>query len=258
MKKLISIDLEATFGFFRKPDINDGVSLSYNMLHKPALLGILGAILGLEGYTQTGVVPEYYQELQHLPIGIAPLNHEKGNFNKTVIKYSNTTGYANKRATFLTEEATLIAPAYRCYLLLDMNESLQQTLYQYLKNGQAEYIPYLGKNEFSAWWDQEQGVREYSFEQKSPSTGSFRIESIFAKPHTSINEQKKRPRIRPGKMKALENLFMYFERLPVGFDMALHQYELANFALTTFPLEAPTDIENLYYLKDHDAYVQLF
>ena len=53
-QRLISFDIQADFGFFKKPDYNDGVLLTYNMLHKPALLGILGAIIGLRGYRKKG------------------------------------------------------------------------------------------------------------------------------------------------------------------------------------------------------------
>ena len=52
MNKVISIDLKADFGFFKKPDTNDPIYLTFNMLHKPALLGILGAILGLMGFSE--------------------------------------------------------------------------------------------------------------------------------------------------------------------------------------------------------------
>ena len=45
--KLISIELKSDFGFFKKPDINDSIYLTYNMIHKPALLGLFGAIYGL-------------------------------------------------------------------------------------------------------------------------------------------------------------------------------------------------------------------
>ena len=62
-QRLISFDIQADFGFFKKPDYNDGVLLTYNMLHKPALLGILGAIIGLRGYRKKGEWPEYYQRL---------------------------------------------------------------------------------------------------------------------------------------------------------------------------------------------------
>lgn len=52
MSKVISFDLFADFGFFKKPFSNEKLDLylTFNMLHKPALLGILGAILGLSGY----------------------------------------------------------------------------------------------------------------------------------------------------------------------------------------------------------------
>ena len=60
-QRLISFDIQADFGFFKKPDYNDGVLLTYNMLHKPALLGILGAIIGLRGYRKkermAGILP---------------------------------------------------------------------------------------------------------------------------------------------------------------------------------------------------------
>ena len=108
-QRLISFDIQADFGFFKKPDYNDGVLLTYNMLHKPALLGILGAIIGLRGYRKKGEWPEYYQRLAALPVGIEPLEgrHEKGNFQKTIVKYTNTVGYANQDGNLLVEESML-------------------------------------------------------------------------------------------------------------------------------------------------------
>ena len=133
MKKIVSIDLKSDFGFFRKPDVNNTINLSYNMLHKPALLGIFGAIVGLDGYKEKGKLPQYYQVFKDLKIGIEPLEHEKGNFQKTAIKYSNTVGYANNGSTYLTEEATLIKPSYRVYVLLDFENQYEKLLHEYLK-----------------------------------------------------------------------------------------------------------------------------
>lgn len=93
------------------------------------------------------------EKLKELKVGIEPLNHERGNFQKTIIKYSNTVGYANKNTNFLTEEATLIKPSYRVYLLLDLENEHHSKLYKYLKEGKAEFLPYFGKNEFYAWWE---------------------------------------------------------------------------------------------------------
>src|SRR5690625_5128707 len=146
---LISFDIESDFGFFRKPESNNTLNVSYNMIHRPAVLGILGAVIGLEGYKEKGEFPEYYKRLNHLKIGIAPLDHEQGNYLKTPIKYSNTVGYANRGATFLTEELTLIAPKYRIYLLLTLDNDNEASLYNSLKNKKSEFIPYFGKNEFT-------------------------------------------------------------------------------------------------------------
>ena len=142
-EKLISFDLRADCGFLKKPDYNEGMLLTYNMLHKPALLGTLGAIIGLEGYRKKGELPEYYQLLKDIPVGIAPLvgYHEKGNFKKTAVKYSNTVGYANKDGNLLVEETMLLKPAYRCFLLLSLENKEQVKLYEFLQAGEAEYIP---------------------------------------------------------------------------------------------------------------------
>ena len=115
MKKLISFTIKAEKGFLKKPDINDGIYLTYNMLHKPAILGILGAIIGLEGYQKNGVLPEYYKELKDIPVGVKPVNAEKGNFQKTKITYNNTTGFASNEAggNLIITEQTLIKPSYK-------------------------------------------------------------------------------------------------------------------------------------------------
>lgn len=142
-QRLISFDIQADFGFFKKPDYNDGVLLTYNMLHKPALLGILGAIIGLRGYRKKGEWPEYYQRLAALPVGIEPLEgrHEKGNFQKTIVKYTNTVGYANQDGNLLVEESMLIRPAYRCYLLLSEEHPDHRKLYEYIREGWPSIFP---------------------------------------------------------------------------------------------------------------------
>lgn len=258
MQKLISIDLKADFGFFRKPDANAGINLSYNMLHKPALLGILGAVIGLEGYKELGKMPEYYEKLKSLQIGIEPLGHEKGNYSKTVIKYSNTVGYANKGTNYLTEEATLIAPAYRCYILLNTEDEYQKKMYEYLKAGKAEFLPYFGKNEFSAWWETENGgFKEYAFEVDKERTESFKIKTLFKKNIKTLQSQKEENIFDLFNLDNTEATYLYFERLPTGFDETLNQYKLDEFAFTPFKIKSNSDIKNLYRLKSENYYVQL-
>jgi CRISPR-associated protein Cas5h len=255
MQKLISIDLQGDFGFFRKPDANNTVNLSYNMLHKPALLGIFGAIIGLEGYQQKGKMPAYFEVLKGVKIGIEPLLHEKGNYQKTTIKYSNTVGYANNGSTYLTEEATLIKPIYRVYALLDLDNENHRQLYENLQEGRAEFLPYFGKNEFAAWWEKE-SFKDYDFQSVEKALDDIHIKTLFLKQDV-IKENKAAPIFNFMTFMEEETPFMYFERLPKGFDEALFQYEIGDYVLTSFQLKQTVGIDNLYFLNQERYYVQL-
>lgn len=256
-EKLISFDLKADFGVLKKPDVNEGLQPTFNMLHRPALLGILGAILGLGGYKEKGVFPEYYQQLKDLSVGIEPLHHEKGNFSKTVIKYTNTVGYANKDGNLIITEQTLLAPAYRCYILLDMENALHQSLYEHLQNGEATYLPYIGKNECSAWWDFDSFL-DYSFTQERPDA-AYPVATIFQRKGNRVrDEQKEQDNFDFFELAYTPDTFLYFERLPVGFDEYLFQYRLEEFAYVNFDLQPNHPFENLYFLNDEQKYVALF
>lgn len=256
-EKLLSFDLMADFGFFKKPDYNDGLLLSYNMLHKPALLGILGAIAGLAGYQKKGELPEYYLKLQDVLVGIEPLGDEKGNFQKTAVKYTNTVGYANQDGNLLIEETMLVKPGYRCYLLLDIDKEIEHKLYDYIIGGKAEYIPYLGKNEYQAWLGE--GVLEYEFAPFKAGK-EFKIDSLFIK-EGSIRKRK----VKGNMFFKLENMgknaFCYFEQLPVGFNEQLMQYEQSHFVYSNWTLKTDSVVENLYELSNpqiSNRIIQLF
>ncbi|MEI7587047.1 CRISPR-associated protein Cas5 [Runella sp.] len=261
---LISFDLKADFGVFKKPDVNEGLQPTFNMLHKPALLGILGAIAGLPGYQKRGTFPVYYQELRDLKIGIQPLDHEKGNFTKTVVKYTNTVGYANADGNLIVTEQTLRKPAYRCYLLLDLDNPIQARLHDQVRAGEAEYLPYLGKNECSAWWEKEDVVdyKFFPFEMQS----DFRISSLFIRDQ-SVRSQWVKPKFSPSARSVLNAAsFLYFERLPLMFrhdeSMKFVQYELADFAFTDWVLQKDSSISDLFKIQadqeSEPAIIQLF
>jgi len=218
--RLISIDLKSNFGFFKKPDINDSIYLTYNMIHKPALLGLFGAILGIEGHKEYGILPKYYEELQNLKIGIEPIGkgQKKGNFIKTTVKYNNATGLASA-GTLNVLEQILVNPAYRIFVELDENKEL----FKKLKNGDATFIPYFGKNDFSCWWN-DFNVYENVSEVK---LDKFVISTIFKKPEQkTISELKEQVAfgLLAGMREKANAVFSQFERLPVSFNKILMQY----------------------------------
>ncbi len=257
MKKLISIDLYAEFGMLKKPDTNEPVYLTFNMLHKPALLGILGAIAGLKGFEKKGVLPEYYTQLQNLKVGIQPLNHENGNYQKTTITYNNTTGMASKETggNLIVNEQTLVAPSFRCYFLLDIKNELHQKIDHNLANYQAEYLPYLGKNEFSVWWE---NCQEYDEIKDFDYTSEYKIGSIFYKNEAVSNHIA--VALGRAMRKELKNRFVYFERLPVKYQEIApkqFQYEYADFVFTNALFNMELKIDNLK-IVNIDTMIQLF
>lgn len=252
MKKLISFDLHANMGFFKKPDINEKVYLTYNMLHKPALLGILGAIIGLEGFVKNNQFPEYYLKLKQLPLGIKPIGKDcnNGSFSKTIIQYNNTIGFASREegGNLIIAEQTLIKPAFRIFLLLDLEKDIEKQLYNNINNQVSEFIPYLGKNDHSAWWNVD-SVKEYSF-SKFEGGVEFKIDTLFIKENPLV-ENIVEHRIRPRRnLSFLNGSFMYFEKLPIGYNEKLYQYDYADFAYTDWTLGKDSYLGNLYVIED--------
>lgn len=266
MEKLISFKIYAEKGFFKKPDINDGIYLTYNMLHKPALLGILGAIVGLPGYKRNGELPEYYKQFNSIPIGIKPINDEKGNFQKTIISYNNTTGLASNEpgGNLIVTEQTLVAPAYKVYLLLDIEKDNHALLYENITNQHAEFLPYLGKNDYSLWWDKEE-VEEYDKGFLNEPLEPFSISTIFNKKATTLKESKyddiNDMDMFDAELSLTPDSFVSFERLPVSFDENLMQYAYADFVFTSYKLKPGAPIHNVYSINSKQTnkteYVQL-
>jgi len=262
-KKLISVDLRANFGFLKKPDTNEGIYLTYNCLHKPALLGILGAIVGLGGYAQAysvnrDLLPDYYRSLKSLKVGIQPLDSEKGNYPKTVISYNNSVGYANlDGGTLIVQEQTLLRPSYRIYLLLELSDNLQLQLYHHLSNNESNFIPYLGKNDFQLWWD---SFVEYEYEEGYVPKDSYRIETLFIKKEgTTIKEsvESTRASIFDFSDPLTPDFFVYFENLPIEFDEKIKHYRQCNFVYTNKKLNKSYILDGLCFLKKEKKIIQL-
>ena len=257
MQKLISIDLFADFGMLKKPDTNEPVYITFNMLHKPALLGITGAIIGESGFKEKGVLPDYYTKLKDIKLGIEPLRHENGNFQKTIVTYNNTTGMASKEegGNLMVTEQTLIAPAYRCYFLLETENETHQKIDYHLSHNIAEYLPYLGKNEFSVWW---KDYKNYEDISNFDFSNKFKIQTIFYKNEAVTDHiAKAYSRSMVGELKSR---FIYFERLPVSYQEIAknqYQYDHLDFVYTNAQFDVDLHLENLKVVNKNHL-IQLF
>lgn len=161
----ISFKLSGKTACFSKPDVNVYAYFTYNNIHKPALFGLLGAIIGLGGYTQLhdknrGLkksslgyddgYPEFYEKLKHLKVSITPLA-PNGYFSKKIQTFNNSVGYASQEAggNLIVREQWLENPQWQI-MILDDGSEMYQKIEEFLLNGKSVYIPYLGKNDHPA------------------------------------------------------------------------------------------------------------
>jgi CRISPR-associated protein Cas5h len=220
----ISFKLSGKTACFRKPDVNAFAYFTYNNIHKPALLGLLGAIIGLGGYNQLfeknknlkkgslgydDGFPEFYQELKDLKISIIPLA-PNGYFSKKIQVFNNSVGYASfeEGGNLIIREQWLENPAWQI-MILDDGTKVYQKIKEYLQTGKAVYIPYLGKNDHFA------NINDVNSIKLEKVIDSINISSLFNEDLLEIS------RIPPR-----GELSFYFKEIsPIKLQKEYHFYE---------------------------------
>ena len=148
------------YSAFFKDNVINTVYLTYGNIHRVALLGIFGAILGYNGYGKQNDMlkkkkknitdyPEFYEKLNDIKISIVS-NGENGYFNKKLQTFNNSVGYASKEegGNLIVKQFWLENPSWDIYLLLDCEEA--KKIADYIKDRRAIYLPYLGTNDHLA------------------------------------------------------------------------------------------------------------
>jgi CRISPR-associated protein Cas5h len=195
-------------------------------------------------------LPEYYQKLNGIGVAIKPITGgASGVFKKSYLKYNNSTGFASHEegGNLIVQEQILINPAFDVYLKLDLDIEEQEVIYKNLKNSDAVYIPYLGKNECQIWWDD---FCEYKFSEFHPvENEQYQIGTSFIKQEG----------MRVEGVKSLD-FFSFiqsdpvfnFERLPSGYDEQRRVYAFSDFVLTNVKFDGRYNPGNLYLLKEDE------
>lgn len=168
--QVLRFELKGETAFFKKPDVNSYAYFTYSHIHKVALFGILGAILGLGGYAQqydvnfpltgnrkqakdTQIFPEFYNVFQHARVSIVP-HGDRGYFAKKVQIFNNTVGYASQEEgnVLNVREQWLEKPHWTIYVAGDegLNAAVFAKLSEAVLQSQSVYLPYLGKNDHPA------------------------------------------------------------------------------------------------------------
>jgi len=157
--KALQFQISGRTAHFKRPDVNTYAYFTYSHIHKVALYGILGAIVGLKGYADQGkaVFPEFYEKLKDLEVAIVPISKKAGLFSKKIQTFNNSVGYASKEQgnNLIVKEQWLEDVCWRIYLSLDskMDNGTLEKLSDYLLQSSSVFTPYLGKNDHPATID---------------------------------------------------------------------------------------------------------
>ena len=258
--RALSFELSGKTACLRKPDVNQFAYFTYNNIHKPALLGLLGAIVGYRGYTQLHdqkehmkakqkmlkgkekevlqekldeldtQLPEFYDKLQHLKIAITPLA-PFGYFSKKIHVFNNSVGYASKEegGNLIVREQWLENPKWQIMILND--ESLAyEKIKTYLTQQKAVFIPYLGKNDHPA---KIENVHEMMLDDSLHAVdGEYYIDSLFIEPEKGFGYHREND----------TQPFLFREVSPVRLQKKYHFYEYETLVFTNYePKKIPKD-----------------
>lgn len=161
--EILKFNLSGQTAFFRNNDVNDGdITYSYGHIHKVALMGVLGAVLGLGGhntaYNKTKgkyIYPKFYEVLKDIKVAICP-KAKYGYFERKKQNMINTCGYSINKDTkkgqiLMYTEQYIENPSWDIYIDLNSIESdVAEKMKDFILHNKAVYIPYLGKTNHAA------------------------------------------------------------------------------------------------------------
>ncbi len=239
--KALTFELSGKTAFFKKPEVNSFAYFTYGHIHKIALMGLLGAVLGLGGHIRQGdkQYPEFYEKLRELKTAIVPLPIEKkGYFSKKLQVFNNSVGYASQEegGNLIVKEQWLEEPRWQIFILDDNNieDTLFKKLCDYIINSKCEYIPYLGKNDHPATISKGRFVELKTVEQQNY------INSLFI-----LKNQKVQELSWDGNAE-----YMYREVTPITLNKDYSFYEYEEICFTNIEIEDLDQAEDIFCYED--------
>lgn len=236
--EVLKFTLQGKTGFFKKPDVNSYLYFTYGNIHKVALLGMFGAILGYRGYNQMSfenkykkdfkdlikndctVYPEFYMKLKDIKVAIIPRDVS---ISKKIQVYNNSVGYASKEqgGNLIIKEQWLENPCWDICVLMDSKES--KDLADAIMQNKFVFLPYLGKNDHPA------DIKDCSIVQcEIKDADEYKIDSLFIKDNFEIREKDEFDFFDTEE----ELIFKYQEKLPHSLEESTNKYNFKTFLFT--------------------------
>ena len=224
--RFVKFTLKGEHAFFKKPDVNSYIYFTYNQIHKVALLGMFGAILGYQGYeSQKGKsYPEFYEKLKDLKLAIIPKS-KYGIFPKKIQVFNNSVGYASfeQGGNLIVKEQWIENPEWDIYFAVI--DEVSEQLADFILKRKCIYIPYLGKNDHPA-----DILNPISLEGVQIREEGITIHSLMPKDSVELESDFEEEEME-------ELLFRYEEELPTGLKENVNTYELKKLIYTNQPIK---------------------
>lgn len=223
--KILRFTLSGKQAFFKKPEVNSHYYFTYGHIHKVALQGMFGAILGYGGYAQQTAqygnhtevpdYPEFYEKLQNIKVSVIPVC-EKGNFSRKIVNFNNSVGYASQEqgGNLIIRQQWLEHPKWYVYVAVDSEET--EKLADSMLHRICVYLPYLGSNDHMA------DIEDVAILNGVENKDVQQVDSLFPKEQIMVDVDDYEQ----------ENPFKYEEALPCGLDRELNQYVFQRYVLT--------------------------
>lgn len=221
--KALKFTLSGETAFFKRPEVNAYLYFTYGNIHKIAILGIIGAAIGLEGYNFQKELqfPKFYSELKSLSISIVPRN-ESGYIPKKIQSFNNSVGYASREegGNLIVKEQWLEKPIWDIYILIDDNKNMDRIVRSFLEY-RFVYMPYLGKNDHYA------NISDIKIVNLNPVTSCEKVNSLFIRDFFEFKKED------ISKLDSqCEKSWQYEERLPIELGSQENQYISVPFVFT--------------------------
>lgn len=211
MIEIISFDLEGNFGAFRDPSVNTNQT-TYYIPSKTHLVGLLGAILGIERghYTTELYSKEFLKLLEDTIIGIKTLN-----FPDKIPFGINFRSLKKTPVTKPTKSEVLVNPKYRIFV--QSSNEVMNKLKSALPDNTFLYTPFLGHaycpakiSNFNVFQGEDKGYYELEVDSvvldeitetsDRSSFSSFKIESSIEKYERVLVERHLHNFVKEGKL----------------------------------------------------------
>lgn len=225
--EIVKFTLSGVKATFTRPYFNSYYS-TYSHIHKVALLGLLGAMIGIKReITEDGMLLAY-SELESLKIAIVPHKIQFPEVRNTI---TETTGMFNKGNTYVADYMEICNPAWDIYIYSNGNVHYDKTK-EFILEKKSIYHIFLGKNHHFASISNPEVLEGIKVDEVS------KIDSLFIKEEVDTDEDIDD--------EGFERVY-FQEAMPIAMDRRLNQYLIKTLVLTN---------EKVEWCKDYNSLVQ--